>query len=333
MSMIDRIVGGLRPPAPGSTAGNGHLAADAGLIVDASEMTARRTTPWMAVQTARNITRPHALEVIAGAFERFQELHGDRSFRDDPAIVGGIAELDGRPVVVVGQQKGASTEENIQRNFGMPHPEGYRKAIRLYRVAEKFHLPLVTLVDTPGAYPGPEGEERGQAESIASAIRALTTLATPIVVVVLGEGGSGGALALGVGDIVLALENSIYSVISPEGAAAILFRSATEAERAAQAMRLAAPDLLELGVVDALIREPAGGAHTDHDATAAAIKTALVAQVERLARVPIADLLSLRYERFRAFGTIVEPSGGQAPAPPQPWWRRMLRNARAGGDS
>jgi len=321
VSMIDRIVGGLRPTAPGSTAGNGHLAADAGLIVDASEMTARRTTPWMAVQTARNITRPHALEVIAGAFERFQELHGDRSFRDDPAIVGGIAQLDGRPVVVVGQQKGASTEENIQRNFGMPHPEGYRKAIRLYRVAEKFHLPLVTLVDTPGAYPGPEGEERGQAESIASAIRALTTLATPIVVVVLGEGGSGGALALGVGDIVLALENSIYSVISPEGAAAILFRSATEAERAAQAMRLAAPDLLELGVVDALIPEPAGGAHTDHDATTRAIKTALVAQLDRLARVPVADLLSTRYERFRAFGTILEPPN-EAPAPRRPWWAR-----------
>ena len=326
MSMIDRIVGGLRPPAAGSTAGNGHLAADAGLIVDASEMTARRTTPWMAVQTARNITRPHALEVIAGAFERFQELHGDRSFRDDPAIVGGIAELEGRPVVVVGQQKGASTEENIQRNFGMPHPEGYRKAIRLYRVAEKFHLPLVTLVDTPGAYPGPEGEERGQAESIASAIRALTTLATPIVVVVLGEGGSGGALALGVGDIVLALENSIYSVISPEGAAAILFRSATEAERAAQAMRLAAPDLLELGVVDALIPEPAGGAHTDHDATTRAIKTALVAQLDRLARVPVADLLSTRYERFRAFGTILEPPN-EAPAPRRPWWaRRSVRD-------
>src|SRR2546422_9552428 len=321
MSMIDRIVGGLRPPAPGSAAGNGHLAADAGLIVDASEMTARRTTPWMAVQTARNITRPHALEVIAGAFERFQELHGDRSFRDDPAIVGGIAELDGRPVVVVGQQKGASTEENIQRNFGMPHPEGYRKAIRLYRVAEKFHLPLVTVVDTPGGYPGPEGEERGQAESIASAIRALTTLATPIVVVVLGEGGSGGALALGVGDIVLALENSIYSVISPEGAAAILFRSASEAERAARAMKLAAPDLLELGVVDALIPEPAGGAHTDHDATTRAIKTALGAQLDRLARVPGADLLSTRYQRFRPVGPVLEPPD-QGARPRRPWWAR-----------
>src|SRR5438552_5345202 len=211
MSMIDRIVGGLRPPAPGSTAGNGHLAADAGLIVDASEMTARRTTPWMAVQTARNITRPHALEVIAGAFERFQELHGDRSFRDDPAIVGGTAELDGRPVVVVGQQKGASTEENIQRNFGMPHPEGYRKAIRLFRLAERFHLPVVTLIDTPGAYPGPEAEERGQAEAIARSIEVMTRLRTPIVAVVLGEGGSGGGLGRGAGDVVLAAEDAIYS--------------------------------------------------------------------------------------------------------------------------
>jgi acetyl-CoA carboxylase carboxyl transferase subunit alpha len=314
--VIDRIVGSRR-----SADSNGHLAADAGLIVDASQLAGARATPWQAVQTARNIARPHALGVISGVFERFQELHGDRLFRDDAAIVGGIAELDGRPVVVVGQQKGASTEENILRNFGMPHPEGYRKAIRLYRLAEKFHLPLVTLVDTPGAYPGPEAEERGQAEAIASAIRAMTTLATPIVVVVLGEGGSGGALALGVGDIVLALENSIYSVISPEGAAAILFRSASEAERAAQAMKLAAPDLLELGVVDALIAEPAGGAHTDHVVTVRAIKTALVAQLDRLARVPTADLLSTRYERFRKFGLIVEPTS-VAPPPRRPWWRR-----------
>src|SRR5438552_10035307 len=290
MSMIDRIVGGLRPPAPGSTAGNGHLAADAGLIVDASEMTARRTTPWMAVQTARNITLPHALEVIAGAFERFQELHGDRSFRDDPAIVGGIAELDGRPVVVVGQQKGASTEENIQRNFGMPHPEGYRKAIRLYRLAERFHLPLVTLIDTPGAYPGPEAEERGQAEAIARSIEVMTRLRTPIVAVVLGEGGSGGALALGVGDVVLALENAIYSVISPEGAAAILWRTATEAERAAKALKLAGPDLLEMGIVDGLIPEPAGGAHTDHDRTAANIRAAVSWELERLSHLPVSDL-------------------------------------------
>src|SRR5881409_3497625 len=291
MSMLDRIVGSRR-----ATDGNGHLAVEAGLITDASTLASARPTAWQAVQTARNIARPHALDVISRVFERFQELHGDRSFRDDPAIVGGIAELDGRPVVVVGQQKGASTEENIQRNFGMPHPEGYRKAIRLYRVAEKFHLPLITLVDTPGAYPGPEGEERGQAEAIAKAIFTMTRLATPIIVVILGEGGSGGALALAIGDVVLALENAIYSVISPEGSAAILWRSPSEAERAANAMRLAGPDLLDLGVVDALIPEPAGGAHTDHEETAKAIKTALVAQLVKLERAATNDLLSARYE-------------------------------------
>jgi acetyl-CoA carboxylase carboxyl transferase subunit alpha len=318
--MLDRIVGARR-----AAEGNGHLA-EAGLITDAAQLASARPTPWQTVQTARNIARPHALDIIGRVFERFQELHGDRAFRDDPAIVGGIAELGGRPVLVVGQQKGSSTEENIHRNFGMPYPEGYRKAMRLYRLAQKFHLPLVTLIDTPGAYPGPEAEERGQAEAIASSIQLMTRLAVPVIVVVLGEGGSGGALALGVGDVVLALENATYSVISPEGCAAILWRSASEAERAAIAMKLAGPDLLDTGVADALIREPVGGAHTDHEATAAAIKTALVAQLDRLSRVPVADLLSLRYERFRAFGTVVEPTGGAMPAPPEPWWRRILRN-------
>jgi len=319
--MLDRIVGSRR-----AAEGNGHLAVEAGLITDATQLASTRPTPWQTVQTARNIARPHTHDIISRVFDRFQELHGDRAFRDDPAIIGGIAELGGRPVVVVGQQKGSSTEENIERNFGMPYPEGYRKAMRLYRLAQKFHVPLITLVDTPGAYPGPEAEERGQAEAIASSIQLMTRLAVPVVVVVLGEGGSGGALALGVGDVVLALENATYSVISPEGCAAILWRSASEAERAAVAMKLAGPDLLDTGVADALIREPAGGAHTDHDATAAAIKTALIAQLERLSRVPVADLLSLRYERFRSFGMFVEPSGGTAPAPPRPWWRRILRN-------
>src|SRR5207247_5243708 len=319
MSMLDRIVGSRR-----GTERNGHLVVEAGLITDATQLASVRPTPWQTVQTARNIARPHALDIVGRVFQRFPELPGDRSFRDGPAVIGGIAQLEGRPVIVVGQQKGSSTEENIVRNFGMPYPEGYRKAMRLYRLAQKFHLPLVTLLDTPGAYPGPEAEERGQAEAIASSIHRMTRLATPIVAVILGEGGSGGALALGVADVVLALENATYSVISPEGCAAILWRSAAEAERAAEAMKLAGPDLLETGVVDALIREPAGGAHTDHDATAAAIKTAPLAQPEPPVRGPIADLLSLRYERFRAIGTIVEPSSGQAPAPPQSWWRRIL---------
>ncbi len=323
--MLDRIVGTKKLDA------NGHLPVDADLITDSAQLVAR-VSAWEAVQAARNIKRPHTLDVIARVFDRFQELHGDRGFRDDPAIVGGIAELDGRPVVIVGEQKGASTEENIQRNFGMPHPEGYRKAIRLYRLAEKFHLPLITFVDTPGAYPGPEGEERGQAEAIARAIFTMTRLQTPIIVVILGEGGSGGALALAIGDVVLALQNAIYSVISPEGSAAILWRSPAEAERAAKAMRLAGPDLLDLGVVDALIPEPPGGAHTDHEATAKAVKTALVAQLAKLERVAVADLLSSRYERFRSFGAFADPGAVVAPPPATPWWRRlpkMLRRDKA----
>ncbi len=323
MSMIDRLVG---PKRAGET--NGHLPIDANLITDPVQMRGR-VSEWEAVQAARNIKRPHTLDVIAEVFDKFQELHGDRGFRDDPAIVGGLAELDGRAVVVVGEQKGASTEENIQRNFGMPHPEGYRKAMRLYRLAEKFHLPLITLVDTPGAYPGPEGEERGQAEAIAQAILLMARLETPIVVVILGEGGSGGALALGVGDVVLAMQNAIYSVISPEGCASILWRSPAEAERAAKAMRLSAPDLLELGVVDALIPEPAGGAHSDHAATASAIKLALRAQLAKLERVPIADLLSARYERFRGFGAILEPGIETAPPPKRRWWKRLWARARS----
>ena len=319
MSMVDRILG---KKAPVET--NGHLE-DPELITDAATIAATRGTAWQAVQLARDPKRPHALDVIAGVFDKFQELHGDRLFRDDPAIVGGIAELDGRAVVVVGQQKGSNTEENIARNFGMPHPEGYRKAIRLYRLAEKFHLPLVTLVDTPGAFPGPEAEERGQAEAIARSIEAMTRLRTPVVAIVLGEGGSGGALALGVGDVVLALENAVYSVISPEGAAAILFRSNAEAQRAANALRLAGPDLLELGIVDGLIAEPIGGAQNDHTATAEAVKAALIAQLDRLSRTPTADLLSARYERFRSMGVVVEPAADQPAPKPRPWWQRMTR--------
>ena len=324
MSMLERLVGSKR-----AAESNGHLADDAQLITASSQLAARGSASDQ-VQAARNIKRPQTGDVITQVFDRFQELHGDRGFRDDPAIVGGIAELDGRPVVVVGEQKGASTEENIHRNFGMPHPEGYRKAIRLYHLAQKFHLPLITFVDTPGAYPGPEGEERGQAEAIARAIFTMTRLRTPIIVVILGEGGSGGALALAVGDVVLAMQNAIYSVISPEGSASILWRSPAEAERAAKAMRLAGPDLLDLGVVDALIPEPAGGAHTDHDATAKSIRTALVAQLAKLERVTVADLLSARYERFRGFGSLSEPGATIAPPAEQPWWRKIPK--MLGGD-
>jgi len=320
MSMVDRLLGKR------IVDGNGHLAPEAGLIVDVGAAAGKgRTSAWDAVQLARDLKRPHSLELIETVFDKFQELHGDRTFRDDPAIIGGIAELAGvGPVMVVGQQRGADTEENILRNFGMPYPEGYRKAIRLYRLAEKFHLPLVTFIDTPGAYPGPEAEERGQAEAIAKSIQTMCDLQTPIIAVVVGEGGSGGALALGVGDVVLALQNAIYSVISPEGCAAILWRSATEAERAAGALKLAAPDLLGLGIVDGLVPEPVGGAQTDRPATAGAVKAALVAELDRLGRVPIADLLSARYERFRALGVFVEPAAGLTPAPRKPFWRRIM---------
>lgn len=320
MDVVDRFLGKK------TTEGNGHFPEDAGLITDTASLTSERTA-WQSVQLARELKRPHSIEVIDGLFEKFQELHGDRGFRDDPAVVGGIAELDGvGPVVVVAQQRGATTEENIARSFGMPYPEGYRKAIRLYRMAEKFHLPLVTLVDTPGAYPGPEAEERGQAEAIAKSIATMCGLQTPIVAIIIGEGGSGGALALAVGDVVLALQNAIYSVISPEGAAAILWRSATEAEKAANALKLAAGDLLRLGIVDGLIPEPAGGAHTDPQATIAAIKSALIVQLDRLGRIPIADLLSARYERYRHIGVVVEPLPGAVPAAKkEPFWRRIMR--------
>jgi acetyl-CoA carboxylase carboxyl transferase subunit alpha len=321
VDVVDRLLGTKK-----AVDGNGHLPEDAGLITDASMLTTQRT-PWQSVQLARELKRPHSIEVIDGLFEKFQELHGDRGYRDDPAVVGGIAELDGvGPVVVVAQQRGATTEENIARSFGMSYPEGYRKAMRLYRMAEKFHLPLVTLVDTPGAYPGPEAEERGQAEAIAKSILMMTGLQTPIVAIIIGEGGSGGALALAVGDVVLALQNAIYSVISPEGAAAILWRSATEAEKAANALKLAASDLLKLGIVDGLIPEPAGGAHTDPQATITAIKSALIVQLDRLGRVPIAELLSARYERYRHIGLVVEPVPGAVPVKKsEPFWKRMMR--------
>ena len=304
------------------------VTSDGGVIIDPAALSERRGSPWDAVRLARDQRRPHSIELIGSVFDRFQELHGDRGYRDDPAVVCGIGELEGRAVVIVAQQKGASTDENIERNFGMSYPEGYRKAIRMYRLAERFRLPLITLIDTPGAYPGPEAEERGQGEAIAKSIQVMSVLRTPIIAVVIGEGGSGGALALGVGDVVLMLENAVYSVITPEGCAAILFRSAAEAERAAMAMRPSAPDLLALGIVDGLVPEPAGGAHTDHIVMSASLKRALVAQVERLDHVPLADLLSARYDRFRAMGVWVDPGAGALAERSRPWWRRMLNRAR-----
>jgi len=273
---------------------------------------------WTRLQLARHPQRPRTLDLVAAIFDDFAELAGDRAFGDDPAIVGGPALLDGQPVMVIGHQKGTDTESNIRRNFGSPHPEGFRKAQRLMRLADKLGLPLITFLDTAGAFPGPAAEERGQAEAIASSIKLMTGLQVPIVVVVLGEGGSGGALAIGVGDVVLALENSVYSVISPEGASSILWRSREEAPAAAAAMRMTAEDQRRLGVVDLVIPEPGDGAHTDVTATAAAVKAAVVAALRELGEHGTAELLAARYARLRSMGAYLEtgaPPGRRAEAP------------------
>ena len=279
---------------------------------------------WRRVRLARHAQRPRTLDLVPRIFDDFCELHGDRAFRDDPALVGGPALLDGRPVMVIGHQKGNDTESNIARNFGSAHPEGFRKAQRLMRLADKLGLPVVTFLDTAGAFPGPAAEERGQAEAIASSIKLMTGLQVPIVVVIVGEGGSGGALAIGVGDRVVALENAVYSVISPEGCAAILWRQPEAAPTAAAAMRMTAADQLELGVVDRIVAEPGDGAHTDHDRTAASIKTALREELERLAGLPTDQLLAARYARLRRTGPYREL--GEAPVEPAqlPSLRRRL---------
>jgi acetyl-CoA carboxylase carboxyl transferase alpha subunit len=270
---------------------------------------------WRRVQLARHPQRPRTLELVTQIFDGFFELHGDRAFRDDPAIVAGPALLDERPVMVVGHQKGSDTESNIQRNFGSPHPEGFRKAQRLMRLAEKLQLPLVSFLDTAGAFPGPAAEERGQAEAIATSIKLMTGLRVPIVVAVVGEGGSGGALAIGVGDTVVALENAVYSVISPEGCASILWRSPAEARAAAAAMRMTAADQLALGVVDAVIPEPGEGAHTDVAGTAKALKAAIWAALERLDGLDHGELLATRYARLRGLGAYRESAAGAVARP------------------
>jgi acetyl-CoA carboxylase carboxyl transferase subunit alpha len=279
---------------------------------------------WRRVQLARHPQRPRTLDLVPLIFTEFFELRGDRAFGDDAAIVAGPALLDGHPVMVIGHQKGTDTESNILRNFGSPHPEGFRKAQRLMRLADKLGLPIVTFLDTAGAFPGPAAEERGQAEAIASSIKLMTGLQVPVVVVVLGEGGSGGALAIGVGDVVLALENSVYSVISPEGCASILWRSRDEARTAAAAMRMTAHDQVDLGVVDAVVAEPAEGAHTDHAATAAALKQAIVSSIRRLSELGTAELLANRYARLRGMGAYLETGAGSSRPTEAPSLRRRL---------
>jgi acetyl-CoA carboxylase carboxyl transferase alpha subunit len=272
-------------------------------VVETTVSTPPVRDAWDRVRHARDVRRPHALELLERMASDVVELHGDRLFRDDPAIVAGLARLDGRAIVFVGQQKGGETEENIRRNFGMPHPEGYRKAMRLFTLAERLGLPVVTFVDTPGAFPGPASEERGVAEAIARSIAMLSRLRVPVVVAITGEGGSGGALALAAGDVVLALENAVYSVISPEGCASILWRSAEAAQEAAAAMRLTAGEQVALGVVDKVVAEPPTGAQDDPAATAAALKKAIMAELDRLGLIPVDELLERRYARYRAMGS------------------------------
>ena len=263
-------------------------------------------TAWQRAQVARHPKRPHALDFFQLLLEDFVELRGDRVFGDDRAIVGGLARFEGEPVVVVGHQKGRDTRENMARNFGMPHPEGYRKALRLMQLAAKFRTPLITFIDTPGAYPGLGAEERGQGEAIARNLKEMAGLATPIVCVVTGEGGSGGALAIGVGNRVLMLEHAIYSVISPEGCAAILWADAAKAPEAAQLMRVTAADLLRLGAIDAIVREPAGGAHRNWAETAANLRVALRDHLWELRSKSGEELVEERYDRFRRIGVFEE---------------------------
>jgi len=263
-------------------------------------------TPWQISQLARHPLRPYTLDYITHAFTDFEELHGDRVFADDHAIVGGLARLDGRPVVVIGHQKGRDTREKVRRNFGMPRPEGYRKALRLMRMAERFRLPLITLIDTPGAYPGVGAEERGQSEAIARNLYEMARLHVPIVSAVIGEGGSGGALAIGVCDRLLMLQYSTYSVISPEGCASILWRSADKAAEAAQAMGITAESLNRQGLVDEIVPEPLGGAHRDMVEMAKTLKSSLIATLNNLGAIPIERLLDQRYDRIMHYGEFEE---------------------------
>jgi acetyl-CoA carboxylase carboxyl transferase subunit alpha len=263
-------------------------------------------TPMQRVQVARHPRRPYTLDYLSTIFTDFIELHGDRLFRDDPAIVGGWARLAGVSVMVIGHQKGRDTKENLKRNFGMAHPEGYRKALRLMKLAAKFNAPVVTLIDTPGAYPGLGAEERGQSEALARNILEMAALATPIVAVVIGEGGSGGALALGVADRIVMLENSVYSVISPEGCAAILWKDASQRERAAEALKLTADDLLRFKLIDEIVPEPSGGAHLDPDQTGEALREVLVRHMNELRKVRPEKLVRRRADKYAAMGAYTE---------------------------
>lgn len=262
--------------------------------------------PWQVAQMARHPLRPYTQDYIDLLFTDFEELHGDRAFADDPSIIGGLARLGGHPVMVIGHQKGRDTKEKIYRNFGMPRPEGYRKALRMMELAERFKLPIITFIDTPGAYPGVGAEERGQSEAIARNLFVMSKLKTPIICTVIGEGGSGGALAIGVGDRVMMLQYSTYSVISPEGCASILWKSAEKAPEAAEALGITSDRLKELGLIDRVIEEPLGGAHRDREALAANVRDALLESLDALESVPSDKLLEQRYERLMSIGNFRE---------------------------
>ncbi|HDK3163473.1 acetyl-CoA carboxylase carboxyltransferase subunit alpha [Staphylococcus aureus] len=262
--------------------------------------------PWDRVQIARLQERPTTLDYIPYIFDSFMELHGDRNFRDDPAMIGGIGFLNGRAVTVIGQQRGKDTKDNIYRNFGMAHPEGYRKALRLMKQAEKFNRPIFTFIDTKGAYPGKAAEERGQSESIATNLIEMASLKVPVIAIVIGEGGSGGALGIGIANKVLMLENSTYSVISPEGAAALLWKDSNLAKIAAETMKIIAHDIKQLGIIDDVISEPLGGAHKDIEQQALAIKSAFVEQLDSLESLSRDEIANDRFEKFRNIGSYIE---------------------------
>ncbi len=276
------------------------------LIAKLEAAPAGKLTAWEHVQLARHADRPYTLDFISRLFTSFRPIQGDRKFRDDPALIGGMALFEGQPVMVIGQQKGRNTKERLYRNYGMAKPEGYRKAIRLMRMAEKFNRPIITFVDTPGAYPGIGAEARGQAEAIDRNLRAMARLRVPIVVIVLGEGGSGGALALSLGDRILMLEHSIYSVISPESCSAILWKDQDHAKEAAEALRLTAKDMLSFKVVDEIVPEPTGGSHTDWDKAASLLKPVLLRNLEAIRHQSVEERLTARFEKFRHIGEHLE---------------------------
>ena len=273
-------------------------------VMKTTEKIYSNLSPWQNVQVARHPERPHFLDYIERISDEFDELHGDRHFSDDRAVIGGIGSIGEYKVMFIGHEKGRSTEEKILHNFGMSQPEGYRKACRLMQLAEQFSLPIITLVDTPGAYPGIDSEERGQSEAIANNLRVMSSLKTPIIVNIVGEGGSGGALALGVGDHITMLENSTYSVASPEACASIVWRDATKAEFAADAMKLNATSILELGLIDEIIQEPLGGAHRSFDQVSSNLSKSLLKTLDALTDIPINTLIEKRYERLMSYGSI-----------------------------